>query len=86
MKTKWLVICCALALFGCQGEAQETQHVGDFQVDTLFTKDGCTVYRFGDNGASRYFARCENTASVEWRESCGKNCTRSVEVPTSNAN
>jgi len=76
----------ALALAGCErtpAEATAPAGVG-FQVDRLFTHDGCTVYRFVDAGYSRYFARCAGAASSEttWRESCGKNCTRSVNVPT----
>lgn len=42
------------------------------------TVDGCTVYRFYDSGYKRYFTNCKG--STEWRENCGKNCSRNVSV------
>lgn len=66
-------------LAGCSGPAEVTQTVGGgYQVDRLFTHEGCTVYRFEDGGFSRYFTNCRGSAS--WTESCGKNCSRPVEV------
>ena len=75
-------IAAALALAGC-GQAESQEEAGDFTVAKLFTHDGCTVYRFRD-GYMRYFVRCENaaTSSTQWRETCGKNCTRDVQIPT----
>jgi len=84
------LVLAGLALAGClerrPPEARANAGVA-FQVDRLFTHDGCTVYRFVDEGYSRYFTRCTGAASAgaAWRESCGKNCTRSVEVPTGGA-
>ena len=54
-----------------------------FNVQKLFTTDGCTVYRFYDNGNSHYFTNCTATVS-QHTESCGKNCTttESMEIPT----
>lgn len=53
----------------------------EVSVDTLFTKDGCTVYRFNDAGY-KYFVRCESgSSSTQGLESCGKNCTRDVGIP-----
>ena len=54
----------ALLLTGCMGEAEQTTKIRDFKVDRLFTHDGCTVYRFSDNGFFRYFTNC--TGSVSW--------------------
>lgn len=74
------------SMAGCQKAAESSTPVGvEFRVDRLFKHDGCTVYRFDDGGRSRYFAKCDGatTSSMEWRESCGKNCTRPVDVPTS---
>lgn len=66
------------ALFGCEKQAEMSQPAGvGFQVDKLFTVDGCTVYRFDDAGR-RYFTDCKG--STEWRESCGKNCSRDAGV------
>jgi hypothetical protein len=84
---KTLFACVALlGLAGC-GEkkpAAETSQTNNaaIQVDTLFKKDGCTVYRFEDGGRPRYFVRCDNGQTrTEWTESCGKNCTRTVGIP-----
>lgn len=30
----------------------------DITADKMFTTDGCTVYRFSDNGELHYFAHC----------------------------
>ena len=77
-------------LAGCQSdrapEASAAVGVG-YQVDRLFTHDGCTVYRFVDSSYNRYFTRCDGAASseVSWSEShqCGKTqCQRPVSVPT----
>jgi hypothetical protein len=63
---------------GCVRRAETVEQVNaEYKVDTLFSKDGCTVYRFHDGGY-RYFTNC--VGSTEWRVSCGKNCTRTIEV------
>lgn len=67
-------------------EASATVGVG-YQVDRLFTHDGCTVYRFEDGGYKRYFTRCDGAASSDasWSEShsCGKTqCQHPMTVPT----
>lgn len=39
----------------------------DYKVELLFTKDGCSIYRFRDTQASTYikhFARCGTTGSI----------------------
>lgn len=35
----------------------------DYVVETLFTKDDCTVYRFKDRGYYRYFVKCNTGQS-----------------------
>lgn len=68
-----------LVVAGCQKQAESTTRAGlEFQVDKLFTVDGCTVYRFQDGGRSRYFTNC--SGSTSWEESCGKNCTQDGSV------
>ena len=39
-----------------------------FKVQKLFTHDGCTVYRFYDDG-EKYFTRCDGAAasSAQWK-------------------
>lgn len=84
MRRVALALALLAALAGCQKAAESSAAAGvEFRVDKLFTHDGCTVYRFYD-GSTRYFAKCEGatTSHMEWRESCGKNCTRPVGVPT----
>lgn len=56
-----IILAALLAIAGCDAKpAQESQRVGEFQVDTLFTKDGCTVYRFVDV-RTRYFTNCKGS-------------------------
>lgn len=79
----------AILLFvgGCakRAEYSESTSNSEFHVERLFNTDGCTVYRFYDSGYPRYFTKCENSSSsTQWNESCGKNCSRSVEVPNEN--
>jgi hypothetical protein len=76
--TRSTAICLVLAaLAGCMKHAESIQKVNSqFEVETLFTKDGCTVYRFFDDGF-RYFTNCRG--SVEWAEMRGKT-RRPVEV------
>ncbi len=83
MKTAIVALVVAL-LSGCGAKAIETSATenAEIRVDKLFTKDGCTVYRFYDSG-SKYFVRCDGAASTstQWSETCGKGCTRNVQVP-----
>lgn len=77
---KYFIIMIALVLSACgKIEAESTQQAGiGATVEKLFTVDGCTVYRFNDNGYRRYFTNCKG--STEWRENCGKNCSRDMSV------
>lgn len=72
-----------LALAGCAkegvGGVQQTDN-REFQLDKLFTHEGCTVYRFMDAGYYRYWTDCRG--KVETHHSCGKACTRPDEVDT----
>lgn len=88
LKCTTVFVATVLALSGCTKQAEESTVLGagEFQVDRLFTVDGCTVYRFEDAGRNRYFSRCSGSSSVTWQtdEPCGKNCWTTVdhEVPT----
>lgn len=78
-----LVIALSAILAGCSKAPERVDTVGsDFAVHTLFTHDGCTVYRFRDSGRFIYYANCHGDTTTSWRESCGKNCTRDREVKT----
>ncbi len=54
------------------------------QVDELFEHDGCKVYRFEDGYRDHYYVRCKDTQPAQTlsTESCGKNCTRPVDIQT----
>lgn len=42
-------------------EAIQTEQVGTYEVDLLFEKDGCKVYRFFDKGDYAYFSDCSGS-------------------------
>lgn len=66
-------------LLGCSKPAETSTAAGvEFVVDKLFTHEGCTVYRFSDGGNKRYYTNCQG--STNWSESCGKNCTRHMNI------
>jgi hypothetical protein len=76
---KILILAAILTLAGCSKPAETSTSVGrEFVVDKLFTHEGCTVYRFNDGGNNRYFTNCQGSTS--WTESCGKNCTRQMNI------
>lgn len=53
----------------------------DFEVQRLFTRDNCTVYRFYDNGYYRYFTNCSGSTMTTQSYQCGKmRCTRPEEI------
>ena len=75
---KYILVLVAVLLTACNKEPEASQAVGiGFKVETLFTVDGCTVYRFSDAGY-KYFTNCKGTTS--WQENCGKACTRDVNI------
>lgn len=76
------IILFAVLLSACAKQAETSVVAGkDFTVETLFTHEGCTVYRFNDV-TYKYFTNCQGSTS--WMEHCGKNCTREVENTTTN--
>lgn len=78
----------ALLLIGCAAEPQELVQGNnkDVEVYLLTEADGCKIYRFMDSGRFHYFTRCAANENVSTSsvQSCGKNCTESVEVQTIN--
>ena len=79
-----LAVLATTMVAGCEKPAEAVAHAGiGFNVERLFTHAGCTVFRFEDGGSNRYFTRCDGIAAqatTTWQESCGRNCTRPVEV------
>lgn len=82
----FIVVFIAALLVGCEKPPIATASTDnrEISVNTLFTKDGCTVYRFEDAGRNVYFVKCERGGNdaVKWTQSCGKACVRDVEVPS----
>lgn len=80
-----IIVLMLVLLVACGKTPQSSAQTENpsFQVDTLFVKDGCTVYRFKDNFRFVYFTRCvRGESKTKWDEPCGKACTRPVEVST----
>lgn len=72
-KIKMLGIAAMVLLTGCAREAERSESAGrEFTVDTLFTKEGCTVYRFYDAGYYRYFTNCSGSTMSTISTGSGK--------------
>ena len=74
-----IIVAALIALSGCQKQAEATQSAGSgFQVEKLFTVEGCSVYRFTDALRPIYYTNCSGATHAN--ESCGKGCTRQRDV------
>lgn len=85
--TPGLVLVAAVALGGCMTPPVASAQTDNEQVavDTLFTHDGCTMYRFRADYRYHYYARCSGSQpEVQTMSpvSCGKNCVRDETVAT----
>lgn len=68
------VLIAITTLTGCEKASESTVVVGvesDFKVGRLFTVDGCTAYRFYDNGRAIYYTNCKGVTDSTYRS--GKN-------------
>lgn len=87
-RTLLMLTVATLLLSACAKKAlpveSNSSNNPEIRVDTLFTKDGCTMYRFYDAGYYRYYVRCTGavSSSTLWNETCGKACSREVAIPT----
>lgn len=74
-----VIIAC---ITGCAKEPISSTRTDNvtITVDKLFTHEGCTVYRFHDNGRDHYYSNCAGTSTQT--VSCGKSCTRPEEIQT----
>lgn len=75
------IIILAVLLAACDKPPVNTTSTNNPQVpvSTLFTHEGCTVYRFNDGGKSHYYTRCDGgtvSTGTGVTENCGKGCTR----------
>jgi hypothetical protein len=83
-----IAIPVALLLVACTKEPISTEASDNpaVPVALLFNHEGCSVYRFEDNGRSHYFTRCgrdDTTTSTAYREQSGKHTTtryRTIEL------
>lgn len=70
---------------GCAKTAQESKPSSNaaITVELLFEHEGVRMYRFSDGGRYRYYAvpKSGAWATTTWDESCGKNCTTTLELP-----
>lgn len=79
-----LVVAGVVMLTGCEKAAEAEVIAGaenDFRVSRLFTVDGCTAYRFYDNGRAIYYTDCKGSSA--WKMQNGK-VTTHHQVHTSN--
>lgn len=78
MKKLTFIMILAALLVGCGKEANVSERTNNNQiaVDTLFTHDGCTVYRFYDVRTVHY-VKCvgATSANVTYSTSNGKTST-----------
>lgn len=78
------VVCLVMVVFvvGCdkvyEPISKETKSNG-IVVEKLFTNDGCTIYRFVDDGYTRYYSDCRGTVMQDIIVRHGK---RVEEVPS----
>lgn len=73
------MILLSILLSSCEDRGQPvsiTDAADNFNVEKIFKKDNCTVYRFYDSG-NHYFTDCGETMSTV---SCGKHCTRQENI------
>lgn len=58
-----LFILTLLLFTGCIKKPLEISQTEnkEFAVEKLFTFDGCTVYRFSDDGGIKYFTNCKGS-------------------------
>lgn len=75
MKKALICVLAAMTLLtGCEKASESTVVVGaesDFKVGRLFTVDGCTAYRFYDNGRAIYYTNCKGATDSTYNS--GKN-------------
>ena len=70
--------------FAGKGEERDQTTNNEYDVDKLFTKDGCSVFRFVDNHRYHYWVNCTGSVASDVTEICGKNCYEKYEevIPT----
>lgn len=74
MKKTLISITVIILLSACEKEAQRKENTSNdnFQIELLFEKDGCKVYRFTDAGHSIYYTDCRGKIESVYDEHIGK--------------
>lgn len=79
-KVKYLLVTFSLAACSKSPLSVSVTNNPNFNVEKLFTVEGCSVFRFYDSGKSLYFSNCSGV--VQGYRSCGKACTELISIPT----
>ena len=75
MKKLILILFVTLQATSCEKREPKTnEKIGDYNLELLFEKNGCKVYRFFD-GQYVYWADCAGTIGYEKKNSAGKTQT-----------
>lgn len=61
------IIAVMIALTGCEKAPEVQIQSGEFNVERLFTVDGCTAYRFRDSDRAIYYTNCNGSTQSEYR-------------------
>ncbi len=76
---KSVLLISLLFLAGCAKESisSEITEGNDINIELLFEKDGCKMYRFRDGGRYIYWSNCEGKTQYSYSTStnAGKNIT-----------
>ncbi len=73
-----VIIIVIIVLCSCKKDAERIDKHGEFNVEFLFEKDGCKMYRFYD-GRTIYWANCEGRIQSDYVQRSGKTSTNHYE-------
>lgn len=72
MKKLIIILSATVLLTSCEKREPKTKEkLGDYDLELLFEKDGCKVYRFFD-GEYIYWADCSGKIGYKQKASAGK--------------
>lgn len=77
MKKTALILLVTTIFTGCMKDGQEKVSTSNsnFELELLFEKDGCKVYRFSDGGHAVYWTNCDGRIESVYQQSNGKSST-----------
>ena len=65
--TLTLLLIVSVLNSSCVGDAKETTQDGDFEIEFLFEKNGCKMYRFEDGGRYIYWSDCRGETQYSYQ-------------------